>query len=127
VMLPMGTFAETSGSYVSVEGRWQEFRGCAQPVGEARPAWKILRVLANLLGIEGFGYESSADVLAELRALAAGAAYDGRLATARGVQAERRGTTSLLRIYGTDAIVRRAPALQKTRAAGNGARREDRR
>jgi NADH-quinone oxidoreductase subunit G len=124
VMLPMGTFAETSGSYVNVEGRWQEFRGCAQPVGEARPAWKILRVLANLLGLEGFGYESSTDVLAELRALAAGAAYDGRLATARGVRAERRGTTSLLRIYGTDAIVRRAPALQKTRAAGNGARQE---
>ncbi len=69
VLLPMGTFAETSGSYVSVEGRWQEFRGCAQPVGEARPAWKILRVLANLLGLDGFGYESSAEILAELREL----------------------------------------------------------
>ncbi len=117
VLLPMGTFAETSGTYVSVEGRWQEFLGCAQPVGEARPAWKILRVLANLLGLEGFAYESSADVLAEFRAQAAGAAYDGRFATARGVRAERRGTTTLLPIYGTDAIVRRAPALQRTRAA----------
>jgi NADH-quinone oxidoreductase subunit G len=123
VLLPMGTFAETSGSFVSVEGRWQEFRGCAQPVGESRPAWKILRVLANLLGLEGFAYESSADVLAELRVLAAGAGYEGRLTTARGVKAERRGTTSLLPIYGTDAIVRRAPALQKTRAAGRGAGR----
>jgi NADH-quinone oxidoreductase subunit G len=118
VLLPMGTFAETSGSYVNVEGRWQDFRGCAQPVGEARPAWKVLRVLANLLGLEGFTYESSAEVLAELRALASGAAYDGRLATARAVKAERRGTTSELPIYGVDAIVRRAPALQRTRAAG---------
>ncbi len=117
VMLPMGTFAETAGSYVSVEGRWQEFRGCAQPVGEARPAWKILRVLANLLGLEDFAYESSTDVLAELRAGAADAAYDGRFATARDVRAERRGTTSALPIYGVDAIVRRAPALQRTRAA----------
>jgi NADH-quinone oxidoreductase subunit G len=117
VMLPMGTFAETAGSYVSVEGRWQEFRGCAQPVGEARPAWKILRVLANLLGLEGFSYDSCADVLAELRVCAAGAAYDGRFATAREVRPERRGTTSELRIYGVDAVVRRAPALQRTRAA----------
>jgi NADH-quinone oxidoreductase subunit G len=120
VMLPMGTFAETSGSYVSVEGRWQEFRGCAAPVGEARPAWKILRVLANLLGLEGFDYESSADVLAELRTLAGSAAYDGRIAGTRAFRAERRGTTTMLPIYGVDAIVRRAPALQLTRAACSG-------
>ncbi|MBM4220102.1 MAG: NADH-quinone oxidoreductase subunit G [Gammaproteobacteria bacterium] len=117
VLLPMGTFAETSGSYVSAEGRWQEFRGCAQPVGEARPAWKILRVLGNLLGLEGFGYESSADVLAEFRGLAGAAAYGGRFTTPRAASAERRGTTSRPRIYGVDAIVRRAPALQRTRAA----------
>jgi len=121
VLLPMGTFAETSGSYVNVEGRWQDFRGCAQPVGEARPAWKILRVLGNLLGLEGFAYQSSADVLAELRAFAADAAYDGRFVTSRDVKAERRGTTSELPIYGVDAIVRRAPALQRTRAAGGDA------
>jgi NADH-quinone oxidoreductase subunit G len=121
VLLPMGTFAETSGSYVNVEGRWQEFRGCAAPVGEARPAWKILRVLANLLGLDGFGYESSAEVLAELRRLAEGAAYDGRLAPARAYRAERGGATSALPIYGVDAIVRRALALQLTRAGRSGA------
>jgi len=124
VMLPMGTFAETAGSYVSVEGRWQEFNGCAQPVGEARPGWKILRVLANLLGLEGFAYESCPEVLAELRSAAAGAAYDGRFVTSRGVRAERRGTTSGLPIYGVDAIVRRAPALQRTRAARDSRARE---
>jgi len=117
VLLPMGSFAETSGSYVSAEGRWQEFRGCAQPVGEARPAWKILRVLANQLGLEGFDYETSADVLAELRALAEGVSYDGRFTSARAAPAERRGSSTTVPIYGVDAIVRRAPALQKTRAA----------
>jgi NADH-quinone oxidoreductase subunit G len=120
LLLPMGTFAETSGSYVSVEGRWQEFRGCASPVGEARPGWKILRVLANQLGLEGFGYESSAEVLGELRGQAGGAAYDGRLAPARSYRAERGGSSSPLPIYGVDAIVRRAPALQLTRAALSG-------
>jgi NADH-quinone oxidoreductase subunit G len=118
VMLPMGGFAESSGSFVNVEGRWQEFLGCAQPVGEARPGWKILRVLGNLLGLEGFGYESSADVLAELRGLAGAASYDGRLAAKGGEPApQRRGATTHVPIYGTDALVRRAPALQKTRAA----------
>src|SRR4029453_10433713 len=89
VLLPMGSFAETSGSYVSVEGRWEEFLGGANPVGEARPAWKILRVLANQLGLDGFDCESSADVLAELRGLAEGAGYEGRFSSARGAPAGR--------------------------------------
>ena len=121
VLLPMGTFAETSGSYVSAEGRWQEFRGCAQPVGQSRPGWKILRVLANQLGLEGFGYESSADVLAEFRGLAGDATYDGRFVTGHAFKAERRGSSAALPIYGVDPIVRRAASLQLTRAAQNGA------
>ena len=120
LLLPMGSFAESSGSYVNVEGRWQEFQGCAQPVGEARPGWKILRVLGNLLGLEGFEYESSAGVLAELRGLAVGAAYDGKFPARRELKAERRGSTSSVPIYGVDALVRRAPALQRTRAARDG-------
>jgi NADH-quinone oxidoreductase subunit G len=123
VLLPMGSFAETSGSYVNVEGRWQEFRGCAQPVGESRPGWKILRVLGNQLGLEGFDYESSADVLAELKGVAGEARYDGRFTTSHRFKAERRGSTAAVPIYGVDALVRRAPALQRTHAARNGAGR----
>ena len=62
-MLPMGTFAETSGTYVNCEGRWQSQAGAATPVGEARPGWKILRVLGNLLNLAGFEYQSSEEVL----------------------------------------------------------------
>ena len=116
VVLPMGTFAETSGSYVNAEGRWQEFRGCAQPVGESRPGWKILRVLGNQLGLDGFGYDSSADVLAELQRAAGGVTYDGRFAGGYAFRAEPGGTTAELPIYRVDAIVRRATALQMTRA-----------
>ncbi len=123
VLLPMGTFAETSGSYVNVEGRWQEFRGCAQPVGEARPGWKILRVLGNQLGLDGFDHESSADVLAELRRAADGIAYDGRLESVGGFKTERRGTTTTIPIYKVDPVVRRATALQLTRAGRNGVAR----
>jgi len=124
VLLPIGTFAETSGSYVNCEGRWQDFRGCAQPVGEARPGWKVLRVMANHLAIEGFNYESSADVLAELREAAGAAAYDGRLAAGRESKAERRGSTTTLPIYGVDPVVRRSTALQLTRSAQSGAARK---
>ena len=117
VLLPMGTFAETSGTYVNVEGRWQDFRGCATPVGEVRPAWRSCSVPANLLGLEGFDYESSAEVLAELRGLAGGAAYDGRVDTARESRPEApRHQTTTLSIYADRRHRRRAgPAARYTR------------
>ncbi len=67
VMLPIGTFAETSGTYVNLEGTWQSFPGAVAPQGEARPGWKVLRVLGNMLHVPGFDYVSSEDVLKELR------------------------------------------------------------
>ena len=67
LLLPIGTFAETSGSYVNVAGTLQSFGGVANPVGESRPAWKVLRVLGNLVEAEGFDYVTSEDVLAECR------------------------------------------------------------
>ncbi|MGQ0383559.1 MAG: NADH-quinone oxidoreductase subunit NuoG [Gammaproteobacteria bacterium] len=117
ILLPMGTFAESSGTYVNVEGRWQEFRGCAEPLGEARPGWKILRVLGNLLGLEGFGQESSADVLAEARSSAQGAAYDGQPGAMPDGGGGRGGTTFEVPLYAVDAVVRRSAPLQQTRAA----------
>jgi NADH-quinone oxidoreductase subunit G len=116
ILLPMGTFAETSGSYVNVEGRWQEFQGCARPLGEARPGWKILRVLGNLLDLDGYNYESSSGIQEELRHLIGDVAYDGRFDGKRAINAARGGTTSELPLYQVDAIVRRASPLQMTRA-----------
>jgi NADH-quinone oxidoreductase subunit G len=116
ILLPMGTFAETSGTYVNVEGRWQEFRGCARPVGEARPGWKILRVLGNLLDLDGFGYETSTEILSELRQQIGEVAFDGRFTSPRAINAARGGATSEIPIYRVDAIVRRATPLQMTQA-----------
>jgi NADH-quinone oxidoreductase subunit G len=67
VLLPSAIFAETSGTYVNLEGIWQTFKGAVSPKGEARPAWKIFRVLGNLFGAEGFEYHSSEDVLNEIK------------------------------------------------------------
>ena len=62
VMLPAANFMETSGTYVNAEGFWQIFKGVVEPKGGSRPAWKILRVLGNLTGVDGFDYLSSEDV-----------------------------------------------------------------
>ena len=65
VLLPIAPFTETSGTFVNAEGRVQSFHGVVKPLGDARPAWKVLRVLGNLLGLAGFGFETSEEVRAE--------------------------------------------------------------
>lgn len=67
VILPIGPYAETSGTYVNIDGTWQSFTGAVSPHGEARPAWKVLRVLANHLHCAGFDYTSSQEVLQEVQ------------------------------------------------------------
>jgi NADH-quinone oxidoreductase subunit G len=116
VLLPIGTFAETSGTYVNLEGVWQSQTGAAQPVGESRPGWKVLRVLGNLLDLGGFDYVSSEAVRDELRTRCGETAQMGYHGT-HGVALSGGGEATVLDlgIYQTDALVRRAPSLQKTR------------
>ncbi len=115
VVLPIGSFAETSGTYVNLEGRWQSFAGVAAPVGEARPGWKVLRVLGNLLGLDGFQYDNSEEVLDEVKNLVGQVSPDNRY---RGeAEIHINGATddgSAVPLYGVDALVRRAQPLQHT-------------
>ena len=121
LLLPIGTFAESSGTYVNVAGTWQSFPGIANPVGEARPTWKILRVIGNLLGAPGFEYVSSEQVLAELREQLGDArpdnAYPGTTAIAHPNGADAADGDLDIPIYSIDPMVRRAKALQLTDAA----------
>jgi len=116
VLLPVGTFAETSGTFVNAGGRWQSFAGCIKPLGEARPGWKVLRVLGNLLALEGFDYDSSEQVRDELRGLV-GENLAGVTVPQRSLDTTGQATLAGTPIYGVDAVVRRAPALQKTAQA----------
>lgn len=117
VMLPIAPFTETSGTFVNTEGKWQSFNAVVRPLGETRPAWKVLRVLGNLLALNGFDYDSSEDVRRELEAAAG--KFDnaispfslGDIGIAADGGFERIGEVP---IYQTDPIVRRAPALQAT-------------
>jgi NADH-quinone oxidoreductase subunit G len=121
VLLPAGTFAESSGTYVNLEGRWQSQAGAAQPVGAARPAWKILRVLGNLLALPGFEYQSSEQVRDELQALIAAAAQPGpenaalAAAASEGAAMSQDETVPDVPMYQIDPVLRRAEALLRTR------------
>ena len=149
VLLPIAPFTETSGTFVNTEGRVQSFKGTAKPLGEARPAWKVLRVLGNLLEVQGFDYDTSeavrdealsgqnvADKLnnhiegvalqsppapllpAEGSLRSSGAPTGVPPAGERG-EAKPGGFQRVadVPIYSTDALVRRAASLQKTRDA----------
>jgi len=128
VVLPIGTFAETAGTYVNLEGRWQSVPGAAAPVGESRPGWKVLRVLANLLDLPGFEYTAADQITAEIRtAVDEAGAFTAKAAT-RTLQAKAAGAPVVqdVPIYQVDAMVRRSPALQNTREGRETVRGQDR-
>jgi NADH-quinone oxidoreductase subunit G len=124
VVLPIGTFAETSGTYVNLEGRWQSVPGAAAPVGESRPGWKVLRVLANLLNLPSFDFTSSDQVAAELRKQIEEAPAFAHEPSARTLQSKLALAAAAgerdVAIYQVDAVVRRSSALQNTREALRG-------
>ena len=120
VMLPIGTFAETSGTYVNVAGTWQSFGGVANPVGESRPGWKVLRVLGNLVEAPDFEYLTSEEIrdeLVEQLGDVTPRAYAGKTRPAKLNGEDAPGAEIDTPIYSVDGLVRRATALQLTVAA----------
>ncbi len=117
VILPAAAFGETSGTFVNIEGFWQSFRGAREAKGQSRPAWKILRVLANQLGLKGFDYISSEQLRDELRGLCENIELDNSQTSSATVNLSDAGEAMMragdVPIYETDALVRRAPSLQR--------------
>ncbi|HYR01129.1 MAG TPA: NADH-quinone oxidoreductase subunit NuoG [Casimicrobiaceae bacterium] len=119
VLLPVGPFTETGGTFVNCEGRVQRFNGVVKPRGDARPAWKVLRVLGSLLGLSGFDLESLEDVRRQL--LPADDAIRAKLGngTAVAVTAPAGAGKGFERvadvpIHFADPLARRSPPLQQT-------------
>jgi NADH-quinone oxidoreductase subunit G len=117
VVLPIGSFAETSGTFVNTEGRWQSWAGAAKLPGESRPGWKVLRVLANLLNLHGVDYVSSEEIRDALRMRCG-----DRLQASSGGGAARmpeeptpEGSWVDIPPYQCDALVRGSEALAKTK------------
>jgi NADH-quinone oxidoreductase subunit G len=121
VVLPIGSFAETSGTYVNAEGRWQSWSAAAKLPGESRPGWKVLRVLANLLGVRGVDYLSSEEIRDALRTVC-GTRLEtpGGVMAAGGAAALPEGSTPIgtwvdVPPYQGDVLVRGSDALAKTK------------
>jgi len=118
VLLPIAPFTETAGTFVSTEGRVQTFNGVVKPLGETRPAWKVLRVLGNLLGLEGFEHDGADD--AQREALhGKSEIFNKNNSLKINIVALPNAASGLARIaevpiYAADALARRAPSLQKT-------------
>jgi len=124
VLLPLAPFTETSGTFMSMEGRVQSFKAVTKPLGECRPGWKILRVLANTLGLEGFDFNSSEEVKDKI--------FNGEKPSSVVWRSLNNNMKELVEIqvnikkeglqrigevpqYESDPIVRRSPSLQKTK------------
>jgi NADH-quinone oxidoreductase subunit G len=112
VLLPIAPFTETSGSFVNAEGRLQSFHAVVKPLAETRPAWKVLRVLANLLDIPGVSFETSQEVLS--RATAQPLAASNFTRSAINLTGTTTPAPAVASIYQLDGTVRRAPSLQLT-------------
>jgi NADH-quinone oxidoreductase subunit G len=126
-LLPTAPFTETAGTFVNCEGRVQSFNGVVRPAGESRPAWKVLRVLGNLLGLGGFEHDSPEAVRAEALSPDVAGHLDNALAEAVPAQAAPAAVAPAapgglerladVPLYASDPVVRRAESLQKTRDA----------
>jgi NADH-quinone oxidoreductase subunit G len=120
VLLPIAPFTETPGTFVNAEGRVQGFHAVVKPLAETRPAWKVLRVLGNMLGLPGFEFESAQEVLAAARGAQdaqASHVQGGKLdnsTTATADLSVPAGVPVTAAIYQLDSLVRRAPSLQLT-------------
>jgi NADH-quinone oxidoreductase subunit G len=119
-ILPIAPFTETAGTFISCEGRVQSFNGTVRPAGDARPGWKVLRVLGNLLGVPGFDYETSEAVRAEALPADVASGLSNAATVAPAVSPASAGGAERIAdvpIFFSDPIVRRSPPLQATRAA----------
>ena len=116
VLLPIAPFTETSGSFVNAEGRLQSFHAVVKPLAETRPAWKVLRVLANMLGLPQLAFETSQDVLKQITDVPLNMSNECRSEVRLDGNAD---TPCVASIYQLDSLVRRSPSLQLTADARN--------
>jgi len=127
ILLPTATFAETAGTFVNVEGRWQSFDAAADLTGESRPGWRVLRVLGNELELPACDYQTPSDVVAALERELGGRDLSPTEGAYRGSFTPTGGSVRVdvaeldVPIYAVDAVVRRSAALQDT-VLGRGAK-----
>lgn len=124
VLLPIAPFTENAGTFVNIEGKWQNFKTIKPPFADSRPCWKVLRVLGNLAKLSGFDYETSEDILQELRTQVEEGmpvdTWNGLCLSDLNIPPTGTGVMRIgsVPLYAADSLVRRATSLQKTKDAG---------
>lgn len=118
LVLPIANYGETSGTLVNIEDKWQSFTGAVLPIGESRPAWKVLRVIANHLKLDGFDFNSSQDVLLECQQQN----FTAKPSTELAKETIVTFASNVPKIYQTDILVRRSQPLQESQAYLKGAK-----
>ncbi|MEY4364311.1 MAG: hypothetical protein RLZZ24_1663, partial [Pseudomonadota bacterium] len=113
VLLPIAPFTETAGTFINTEGRVQSFHGVVKPLGEARPAWKVLRVLGSMLQLPGFDVDTIEQVRAKAIPADVGALISNQCSASIDTIAAS-GEPCVASIYQLDGLVRRAASLQMT-------------
>lgn len=143
LLLPICPFSENSGCYINMEGQWQTFSAVAMPLGEARPAWKILRVLGNLCKLPGFDYQAVDQILYDVKSSISFSSHSSHSSHSsnEALQAWQRGSLdrthyhtkmmldsehtlvrmALVPSFSADNLLRRAPALQAAEKERQGA------
>ena len=118
VLLPIAPFTETPGTFINAEGRAQSFHAVVKPLGDTRPAWKVLRVLGNLLDLPGFDFESSLDVLQQINGISEAQVSAELLSNVTDsiidLNSPSQAAPAVATIYQLDSLVRRATSLQLT-------------
>ena len=118
VLLPIAPFTETPGTFINAEGRAQSFHAVVRPLGDTRPAWKVLRVLGNLLDLPGFDFESSLDVLQQIDGISEAQVAAALLSNVTdlpiALHSPNQAAPVVATIYQLDSLVRRATSLQLT-------------
>jgi NADH-quinone oxidoreductase subunit G len=121
VLLPIAPFSETPGTFINTEGVRQEFHAVVRPLAETRPAWKVLRVLANVLDLSGFEYESVDDLRQKMKSSLP--VLDSVLSNKTDGAIELHSSDEIPCVspsYQLDALVRRSSSLQMTADARMG-------
>ncbi len=120
ILIPLGTYAETAGTFVNIEGAWQSFDATASLVGDAREGWRILRVLGNELELPECDYQNASEVSDALAAELGSGAIDSALSSRAGISLQSTDVADLtldVPMYAIDSVVRRGKALQSTQIA----------
>lgn len=120
LIIPIASFAETAGTYINCAGQWQSFNGVGPAYGEARPAWKVLRVLGNLFELPGFDYDCSTEIRDEVKQKADVKKVNQQALTISLNDYPPLNTVAITEwpMYSSDPLTRRAKALQATTGAG---------